>query len=75
VQVALLATLIALVLGTLSSMVLTRYEFFGHDAMSLLVVLPIAPHGGFKESGYGKDLSAYSLEDYTRIKHVMNYTG
>jgi acyl-CoA reductase-like NAD-dependent aldehyde dehydrogenase len=28
------------------------------------------PHGGFKESGYGKDLSMYSLEDYTRIKHV-----
>ena len=30
------------------------------------------PHGGFKESGYGKDLSNYSLEDYTRIKHVMS---
>ena len=30
------------------------------------------PHGGFKESGYGKDLSQYSLEDYTRIKHVMS---
>jgi betaine-aldehyde dehydrogenase len=29
------------------------------------------PHGGFKKSGYGKDLSAYALEDYTRIKHVM----
>ncbi len=29
------------------------------------------PHGGFKESGYGKDMSMYSLEDYTRIKHVM----
>jgi betaine-aldehyde dehydrogenase len=29
------------------------------------------PHGGFKESGYGKDLSVYSLEDYTVIKHVM----
>ena len=33
------------------------------------------PHGGFKRSGYGKDLSAYSLEDYTRIKHVMSFTG
>ncbi len=33
------------------------------------------PHGGFKESGYGKDLSAYSLEDYTRIKHVMSAVG
>jgi 1-pyrroline dehydrogenase len=29
------------------------------------------PHGGFKQSGYGKDLSTYSLEDYTQIKHVM----
>ncbi|HTT94472.1 MAG TPA: aminobutyraldehyde dehydrogenase [Solirubrobacterales bacterium] len=29
------------------------------------------PHGGFKESGYGKDLSIYGLEDYTRLKHVM----
>ncbi len=30
------------------------------------------PHGGFKHSGYGKDLSLYGLEDYTRIKHVMS---
>ncbi|WP_042374626.1 gamma-aminobutyraldehyde dehydrogenase [Streptacidiphilus neutrinimicus] len=29
------------------------------------------PHGGFKKSGYGKDLSSYGFEDYTRIKHVM----
>jgi acyl-CoA reductase-like NAD-dependent aldehyde dehydrogenase len=29
------------------------------------------PHGGYKESGYGKDMSMYSLEDYTQIKHVM----
>jgi 1-pyrroline dehydrogenase len=29
------------------------------------------PHGGYKQSGYGKDLSTYSLEDYTNIKHVM----
>jgi betaine-aldehyde dehydrogenase len=36
--------------------------------------IPIAsemPHGGYKQSGYGKDLSAYSMEDYTEIKHVM----
>ncbi|HEY0903497.1 MAG TPA: gamma-aminobutyraldehyde dehydrogenase [Marmoricola sp.] len=33
------------------------------------------PHGGFKHSGYGKDLSMYGLEDYTRIKHVMSYLG
>ncbi len=30
------------------------------------------PHGGFKQSGYGKDLSMYGVEDYTRIKHVMS---
>jgi betaine-aldehyde dehydrogenase len=36
--------------------------------------IPLAaemPHGGYKQSGYGKDLSIYSLEDYTNIKHVM----
>ncbi|WP_408641918.1 gamma-aminobutyraldehyde dehydrogenase [Saccharopolyspora oryzae] len=33
------------------------------------------PHGGFKHSGYGKDLSMYGLEDYTRIKHVMSSLG
>jgi betaine-aldehyde dehydrogenase len=36
--------------------------------------IPLAsemPHGGYKQSGYGKDLSMYSLEDYTQIKHVM----
>jgi betaine-aldehyde dehydrogenase len=33
------------------------------------------PHGGFKHSGYGKDLSMYSLEDYTRVKHVMANLG
>ncbi|MEN9923265.1 MAG: hypothetical protein RIS09_779 [Actinomycetota bacterium] len=33
------------------------------------------PHGGFKHSGYGKDLSMYGFEDYTRIKHVMTNIG
>jgi betaine-aldehyde dehydrogenase len=36
--------------------------------------IPLAsemPHGGYKQSGYGKDLSMYSLEDYTQVKHVM----
>jgi betaine-aldehyde dehydrogenase len=36
--------------------------------------IPLAsemPHGGFKQSGYGKDLSMYALEDYTEVKHVM----
>jgi len=29
------------------------------------------PHGGYKQSGYGKDMSIYSLEEYTQVKHVM----
>ncbi|MFO7250327.1 MAG: aldehyde dehydrogenase family protein, partial [Actinomycetes bacterium] len=33
------------------------------------------PHGGFKHSGYGKDLSVFGLHDYTRVKHVMHYLG
>ena len=33
------------------------------------------PHGGFKHSGYGKDLSHYGFEDYTRLKHVMSFIG
>ena len=40
--------------------------------------IPLAsemPHGGFKQSGYGKDLSMYSLEDYTVVKHVMASLG
>jgi betaine-aldehyde dehydrogenase len=40
--------------------------------------IPLAaemPHGGFKHSGYGKDLSLYGLEDYTRVKHVMSALG
>jgi betaine-aldehyde dehydrogenase len=40
--------------------------------------IPLAsemPHGGYKESGYGKDLSMYALEDYTNVKHVMVNIG
>src|SRR4051794_3040320 len=40
--------------------------------------IPIAsemPHGGFKQSGYGKDLSMYAVEDYTEVKHVMAKIG
>jgi len=33
------------------------------------------PHGGFKHSGHGKDLSTYGLEEYTRVKHVMSAIG
>lgn len=35
------------------------------------MISPEMPHGGYKSSGYGKDMSMYSLEDYTQIKHVM----
>ncbi|KQQ95076.1 spermidine/putrescine ABC transporter permease [Leifsonia sp. Leaf325] len=45
VQVAIVATVIALVLGTLISLALQRFEFFGRDAISLLVILPIALPG------------------------------
>ncbi|KQP01265.1 ABC transporter permease [Leifsonia sp. Leaf264] len=45
VQVAIVATLVALVLGTLISLALQRFEFFGRDAVSLLVILPIALPG------------------------------
>ena len=36
----------------------------------LFPLTPEMPHGGFKESGYGKDMSVYSMEEYTRVKHV-----
>ena len=45
IQVALLATLVALVLGTMAAMALQRYRFFGRDAVSLLIILPIALPG------------------------------
>jgi acyl-CoA reductase-like NAD-dependent aldehyde dehydrogenase len=32
---------------------------------------PEMPHGGYKQSGYGKDMSIYSIEEYTNVKHVM----
>jgi 1-pyrroline dehydrogenase len=37
----------------------------------LFPLTPEMPHGGFKESGYGKDMSVYSMEEYTRVKHVV----
>jgi betaine-aldehyde dehydrogenase len=36
-----------------------------------ITITPEMPHGGYKQSGYGKDMSMYSLEDYTEVKHVM----
>jgi 1-pyrroline dehydrogenase len=40
-----------------------------------LTIVSEMPHGGFKQSGYGKDMSIYSLEDYTQVKHVMARIG
>ncbi|MBE1515746.1 aminobutyraldehyde dehydrogenase [Nesterenkonia halotolerans] len=37
-----------------------------------LLLVAEMPHGGFKSSGYGKDLSNYSVEEYTRVKHIMH---
>ena len=36
-----------------------------------LPVVPEMPHGGYKQSGNGNDMSIYSLEEYTELKHVM----
>jgi 1-pyrroline dehydrogenase len=36
-----------------------------------IILVSEMPHGGYKQSGYGKDLSSYSIEEYTQIKHVM----
>jgi 1-pyrroline dehydrogenase len=36
-----------------------------------LLLTPEMPHGGYKQSGYGKDMSIYSIEEYTNLKHVM----
>ncbi|UQS25321.1 gamma-aminobutyraldehyde dehydrogenase [Amycolatopsis thermalba] len=40
-----------------------------------MVLVAEMPHGGFKHSGYGKDLSHYGFDDYTRVKHVMHRLG
>ena len=42
---------------------------------SLVALASETPHGGVKQSGYGKDGSKYALEDYTFVKHVMINTG
>ena len=36
-----------------------------------MTIVSEMPHGGFKQSGYDKDMSMYSLEAYTQVKHVM----
>jgi betaine-aldehyde dehydrogenase len=45
---------------------------FGHVLVNdHLMVTSEMPHGGFRQSGFGKDMSMYSFEEYTRVKHVM----
>lgn len=56
-----------------TAMRLTRDLDFGCVWVNTHVLLVgEMPHGGFKDSGYGKDLSLYSVEEYTRVKHVMH---
>ncbi|GAB3301563.1 gamma-aminobutyraldehyde dehydrogenase [Parasphingorhabdus pacifica] len=52
-----------------------RFDFGCVWVNTHMVLVSEMPHGGFKHSGYGKDLSKYGLEDYTRIKHVMHSFG
>ncbi|HEY6058227.1 MAG TPA: aldehyde dehydrogenase family protein, partial [Candidatus Limnocylindrales bacterium] len=45
---------------------------FGHVLVNdVLTTTSEMPHGGFKQSGFGKDMSSYSFEEYTQVKHVM----
>jgi len=48
-----------------------RLQFGAVWVNTHFMLSPEMPHGGYKQSGYGKDMSMYSLEDYTQIKHVM----
>ena len=48
-----------------------RLQFGAVWVNTHFMITPEMPHGGYKQSGYGKDMSVYSLEDYTQIKHVM----
>ncbi len=48
-----------------------RLEFGCVWVNTHIPLTPEMPHGGYKQSGHGKDMSVYSLEDYTNIKHVM----
>ncbi|WP_045876286.1 gamma-aminobutyraldehyde dehydrogenase [Pseudofrankia sp. DC12] len=52
--------------------VVRRLDFGAVWVNTHIPIVAEMPHGGFKKSGYGKDLSIYGLEDYTRIKHVMH---
>ncbi len=55
-----------------TAMNVARRLNFGHVLVNdHLMITSEMPHGGFRESGFGKDMSLYALEDYTQIKHVM----
>jgi betaine-aldehyde dehydrogenase len=55
-----------------TAMEAARVLDFGHVQINdHLMVTSEMPHGGFKQSGSGKDMSSYSFEEYTRVKHVM----
>lgn len=58
-----------------SHSVVGRMDFGTVWVNSHLVLATEMPWGGFKGSGYGRDLSAYALDDYSRTKHVMHHTG
>ncbi|MBC7596943.1 MAG: ABC transporter permease, partial [Kineosporiaceae bacterium] len=70
VQVAIVATVVSLVLGTLISLALQRYKFFGRDAVSLLVILPIALPGnitGIALNNAFRTILGVQLSNYTVI--------
>ena len=55
-----------------TAMNVARRLQFGHVLVNdHLMVASEMPHGGFKQSGFGKDMSMYSFEEYTQVKHVM----
>jgi betaine-aldehyde dehydrogenase len=55
-----------------TAMDVARRLDFGHVLVNdHLMVASEMPHGGFKQSGFGKDMSLYSFDEYTRVKHVM----
>ncbi len=55
-----------------TAMNVARRLEFGHVLVNdHLMVASEMPHGGFKQSGFGKDMSMYSFEEYTQVKHVM----
>jgi 1-pyrroline dehydrogenase len=57
--------------GARALRVARRLQFGAVWINTHFMLSPEMPHGGYKQSGYGKDMSMYSLEDYTQIKHVM----